>query len=89
MRLLGLLDILSYMPSSPSLRAPCIHARLRTLDTKSYETSGLKIAYFELTKSNVETANQRHWRTYFNTGEAAGDAPDYIKKASWVIEKPI
>jgi len=29
LRLFGLLDILSYMPSSPSLRAPCSHARLR------------------------------------------------------------
>jgi len=29
------------MPSSPSLRAPCIHARLRRLVTKPYEISGL------------------------------------------------
>ena len=41
LRLFGLLDILSYMPSSPSLRAPCIHARLRRLATKPYEISGL------------------------------------------------
>jgi len=29
------------MPSSPLLRAPCIHARLHRLATKPYETSGL------------------------------------------------
>ena len=42
LRLFGLLDILCNMPSSPSLRAPCIHAHLRRLATKSYEISGLK-----------------------------------------------
>jgi len=41
LRLFGLLDILFYMPSSPSLRAPCIHAHLRALATKPYEISGL------------------------------------------------
>jgi len=30
------------MPSSPSLRAPCIHARLRRLAMKRYEISGSK-----------------------------------------------
>ena len=29
------------MPSSPSLRAPCSHARLHSLATKPYEISGL------------------------------------------------
>ena len=33
---------MSYMPSSPSLRAPCIRARLRPLATKPYEISGLE-----------------------------------------------
>ena len=46
----------------------------------------LKIGYFELTKNNIETANQRHWHDYFKTGEANADAPDYIKKASSLIE---
>ena len=41
LRLFGRLDILSNMPSSPSLRAPCRHARLRRLATKPYEISGL------------------------------------------------
>ena len=31
------------MPSSPSLRAPCSHARLRALVTKPYEISGLSL----------------------------------------------
>jgi len=31
--------------------------------------------------------NVRHWRTYFNTGEARDDAPEYIRKASRIIEK--
>ena len=53
---------------------------------KSFDREYLTIAFFELTKNNIETANQRHWRTYFNTGEAADDAPDYIKKAAHVIE---
>ena len=38
---------------------------------KSFDREYLTIAFFELTKNNIETANQRHWRTYFNTGEAA------------------
>ena len=41
LRLFGRLDILSNMPALPSLRAPCIHARLRRLVTKPYEISGL------------------------------------------------
>jgi len=54
---------------------------------KSLDREYLTIAYFELTKGNVETANLRHWQTYFNTGESADNAPDYIKKATRVIEK--
>ena len=41
LRLFGRLDILSNMPSLPAQRAPCIYARLRALDTKRYEISGL------------------------------------------------
>ena len=37
LRLFGLLDILINMPSSPSLRAYCIHALLRALATKPHE----------------------------------------------------
>ena len=41
LRLFGRLDILSNMSALPALRAPCIYARLRALDTKRYEISGL------------------------------------------------
>ena len=34
----------------------------------------------------IETANQRYWRDYFLTGEAQPGAPEYIKKASQIIE---
>ena len=53
---------------------------------KRFKTEYLRIGFFELVKGNVETPNQRHWQEYFNTGAAAGDAPEYIKKASHVIE---
>jgi predicted transposase/invertase (TIGR01784 family) len=46
----------------------------------------LRIGFFELGKTNIETANQKHWRDYFNTGEAKPEAPAYIKKASQIIE---
>ena len=49
LRLFGLLDILSYMPSSPSRRAPCSHNRLRRLVTKPHKISGLIAALFVLT----------------------------------------
>jgi hypothetical protein len=42
LRLFGRLDISSNMPSSPSRRAPCIHARLRRLATNPHEISGLR-----------------------------------------------
>jgi hypothetical protein len=40
--LVGRLDVLSSTPAAPSGRAPCIHARLRHLATKSGEKSGLR-----------------------------------------------
>jgi len=43
LRLFGRLDILSNSLALPARRAPCIHARLRTLDTKRYEISGLMV----------------------------------------------
>ena len=55
-------------------------------DIKSYEEY-LTIAYFELTKNKVETVNQRHWKAFFNTGDASADAPEYIRKAARVIER--
>ena len=41
---------------------------------------------FELDKPKLETANHKHWRDYFKTGKAGTDAPEYIKKASRIIE---
>jgi len=46
----------------------------------------LKIGFFELRKENIETANQKHWRDYFVGGTANACAPEYIKKASKIIE---
>jgi hypothetical protein len=46
----------------------------------------LKIGFFELVKSNIETENQNHWRDYFTIGEVNVEAPEYIKKASQIIE---
>ncbi len=42
LRSVGLLDVLSSTPVEPSGRAPCIHARLRRLATKSGEKCGLE-----------------------------------------------
>jgi predicted transposase/invertase (TIGR01784 family) len=53
---------------------------------KAFETEYVRLAYFELQKDNVETVNLRHWRDYFTKGEVLGDAPDYIQKASRIIE---
>jgi len=46
----------------------------------------LKIGFFELEKEKIETANQKHWRDYFVGGTACECAPEYIKKASKVID---
>ena len=53
---------------------------------KKYKKELVKVGFFELSKDNIETANQRYWRDYFITGEAHPDAPEYIKKASHIIE---
>jgi predicted transposase/invertase (TIGR01784 family) len=46
----------------------------------------LHYACFELTKTNIETENQRHWHDYFKLGVVKPEAPEYIKKASDIIE---
>jgi len=53
---------------------------------KSFDRDYLLIAFFELTKNAIETENQRHWKTFLQTGEAPADAPEYIKKAAHFIE---
>ena len=44
----GFLDVLSSTPAESSLRAPCIHAHLRRLATKSREKSGLALNFADL-----------------------------------------
>jgi predicted transposase/invertase (TIGR01784 family) len=46
----------------------------------------LRIGFFELKKTKIETTNQKYWRDYFNMGKADEAAPEYIKKASKIIE---
>jgi predicted transposase/invertase (TIGR01784 family) len=53
---------------------------------KRYTKELLRIGFFELTKENTETENQKHWRDYFTKGAVNGNAPEYIKKASRIIE---
>ena len=54
--------------------------------SKRFYKDYLRIGYFELTKSGIETQRQRYWHEYFNTGEVGPDAPEYIQKASSIIE---
>ena len=53
---------------------------------KRFEKRLLRLGYFELKKTNIETRNQRHWHDYFNTDTANPDAPEYIKKAGSIID---
>ena len=53
---------------------------------KRLEKEYVRIALFELTKNVFDNPNQGHWREYFLTGNARPDAPDYIRKASQVIQ---
>ena len=50
LRSVGFLDVLSSTPAESSRRAPCIHARLRRLATKSREKSGLTAKRTKYTK---------------------------------------
>ena len=53
---------------------------------KRYPKRLVEIGFFELSKHNVETDNQKQWQDYFRTGIASPNAPDYIHKASQVID---
>jgi flagellar biosynthesis/type III secretory pathway protein FliH len=53
---------------------------------KAFGKNLIKIGYFELHKPNIETDNQRYWQDYFLTGTAPDGAPDYIKKASKILQ---
>jgi len=80
------LNIIGYnhFPDDDALRVLTFYDRKRN---KSLDREYLIIAYFELAKNNIETVNQKHWQTYFKTGEASNDAPEYIKKAARIIER--
>jgi predicted transposase/invertase (TIGR01784 family) len=45
-----------------------------------------RIGFFELTKTVIETNNQKYWHDFFITGEVETQAPEYIKKASQIIK---
>jgi len=80
------LNILGYPHFSgdgDALRIFTLYDRKRN---RTFDKEYITIAFFELAKSHVETENQRHWMSYFKTGEAPEGAPEYIKKAAWVIE---
>jgi predicted transposase/invertase (TIGR01784 family) len=82
-----LLNILGYphfTGDDDALRVLTLYDRKRD---KAFDMEYLTIAYFELTKNNVETKNQSHWQTFFKTGTVLADAPEYIKKAAQVIER--
>jgi predicted transposase/invertase (TIGR01784 family) len=53
---------------------------------KAFNKKLIHIGFFELSKTNIETPNQKHWHDYFTTGKVSEDAPEYIKKASRLIE---
>ena len=53
---------------------------------KRYTKDFIKIAFFELTKTQNLTTNQKHWHDYFNTGTADISAPEYIIKACEIID---
>jgi hypothetical protein len=53
---------------------------------KGFGKDLIKMGVFELTKPNIETPNQRHWRDYLLTGDVRADAPDYLRKASRIIK---
>jgi hypothetical protein len=81
------LNILGYKffpGDDDALRVMTLYDRKRH---KAFEIEYVTVAYFELTKNNVESENQRHWKIFFTTGEASEDAPEYIRKAARVIDR--
>ena len=80
--LLNILGYSQFISDDDALRVLTLYDRKRN---KALDREYLTIAFFELKKNNIETTNQRHWRTCFTTGEAPDDAPEYIKKAARII----
>jgi hypothetical protein len=65
-----------------ALRVFTLYDKLRN---KEFPGDFINLAYFEVSKPNIETERQRHWRDYFTTGAVSDNAPDYIKRASDII----
>jgi len=80
------LNILGYTHFEEDAEALRIFELYDPKRRKRYKRELLRIGFFELSKLEIETANQKHWHEYFTTGEAGADAPAYIKKAGQVIE---
>ena len=81
------LNILGYKffpADDDALRIMTLYDRKRH---KAFDIEYVTAAYFEFTKNNTETENQRCWKIFFITGEAPEDAPEYIKKAARVIDR--
>jgi predicted transposase/invertase (TIGR01784 family) len=53
---------------------------------KAFDDGYVRIAFFELNKSHVETQNQQYWKEYFLGNEPPDRAPEYIKKAARIID---
>jgi len=79
---LNILDFTHYDDDNP-LRVFGFYDHIRHLRPKN---EFLHYACFELTKSGMETENQKHWHDYFKLGEVKSEAPDYIRKASEIID---
>ena len=54
---------------------------------KRFPKEILNFGYFELSKQNTETENQRQWQNYFLQKPLTDDAPDYIKDALHIIDR--
>ena len=54
---------------------------------KKPKKSILHIGYFELSKSQVETKNQRLWQDYFLQKTLPATAPDYIRDAQQILDR--
>ena len=82
------LNVLGYTHFDDSYSDNALHI-FELYDIKRRRRYGkdlIKIAFFELTKNAGLTENQRHWLDYFNGGAVSDAAPNYIKRASHLIE---
>ena len=82
--ILSILGCPHFIDDEDALRVFTLFDRKRG---KAFEIEYLTVAFFELSKNNIETVNQRHWKTFFQNGAAPEGAPEYIKKAARVIDR--